>query len=325
MPMSIDIERIGECEFADMLPLPGASMNKYSRGKLTAVGGSREYPGAICLAAHAAERMGAGYVEVVCDPDSIPVVHDMSKSLVVRPWTDWTMHSSSLERLGPEHPQACLIGSGFCGGSDEENRLFAEVMSKCAHPVLVDGGAFQYLATDAGYDFSKRRAHHREDQGDKETFGLVLTPHFGEAARLSRATGIRIPDEASCPVKIEDIHDAYALRIASWAKDIAVAFHAVVVLKGPDTFIATPDSDLVRLMGFGTAALSKAGTGDVLAGLVSSLLAQGLLAVDSCVLGASLHALSGVLAADRLSEVCVCAEDIICFLPERIVSLLAQR
>ncbi len=323
--MSIDIERIGECELADMLPLPAASMNKYSRGKLTAIGGSREYPGAICLAAHAAERMGAGYVEVVCDPDSIPVVHDMSKSLVVRSWVDWTMQASSLEQLDPGHPQACLIGSGFYGGSDEENRLFTEVLSECAHPVLVDGGAFQCLATDAGRALSRRRASLREDQGDKETFALVLTPHFGEAARLSRTAGIRVPDEASRPVKIEGINDSYALSIASWAKGIADAFQAVVILKGSDTFIANPDSGLVRLMDFGTAALSKAGTGDVLAGMVSSLLAQGLPTVDSCILGTSLHALSGVLAADRLSEVCVCAEDIICFLPERIVALLDQR
>ena len=81
------------------------------------------------------------------------------------------------------------------------------------------------------------------------------------------------------------------------------------------------DGEQVVRMAEGTSALAKAGTGDVLAGMMGALLAQGLDPVDAGVLAATLHARAGRLAAERLTAICVCAEDVIEALPAAIVSL----
>lgn len=323
--MDIEVLAIERDELGGLLPFPDPVANKYSRGKLTVVGGSTMYPGAVCLAACAAERMGAGYVEVFCSEDAAPIARCASSSLVVHPWDTLDVASSSLHKSSPDRPQACLVGPGFSGGSDLaadpasaaaydiELHLLADLMQACTHPVLVDGGAIGRLANEKGMALATDRI----GLGD-----LVITPHLGEAKRLSRATGIPIPQEAYDPVKIDRISDDACISLAAWAHRIALAYHATVVLKGPDTFVARCDSSLVRMMGFGGPALSKAGTGDILAGMISSLLAQGSDPGDACVLASSLHALSASLASDALTEICVCPQDIICFLPEMIGSLI---
>ena len=80
------------------------------------------------------------------------------------------------------------------------------------------------------------------------------------------------------------------------------------LVKGPKSFIS--DGEIVAVMGEGTPALAKAGTGDVLAGMLGALLAQGLASFDACVLAATLHARAGRLAASELTERCVVAEDL---------------
>lgn len=312
--MSLKIYKVDRSSLEEMLPFPGLTANKYSRGKLTAVGGSRAYPGAICLAATAAERMGAGYVEVFCSDDAISVVRNASGSLVVRLWDQLDLKSSSLCEHISARPQACLVGPGFSSDrSQEEQQLFEDAMRHCAYPVLVDGGAIGCLASAQGIALSNARSSEAS---------CVITPHFGEAEKLARAAGIAIPQEAHHPVKIDDISGSSCISLARWAHDIASAYKATVALKGPDTFIAQHDCDTVYIMGFGTPALSKAGTGDVLAGMTSSLLAQGMDEQAACVLATSLHALSASLASEVLTEICVCPHDIICFLPEMIRSLI---
>lgn len=312
--MALEIRRVDRDSLEGMLPFPELTDNKYSRGKLTAVGGSSAYPGAICLAATAAERMGAGYVEVFCSDEAIPIVRNASESLVVRLWDQIDIASSSLHERVSSRPQACLVGPGFSSDdSQAERRLFEDAMGQCAYPVLIDGGAIGYLASTQGIALSNARPSEAS---------CVITPHFGEAERLAHAANIFIPQEAQNPVKIDDISSDSCISLAKWAHDLASAYKATVALKGPDTFIAKHDCDTVYIMDFGGPALSKAGTGDVLAGMTSSLLAQGMDEQAACVLATSLHALSASLASEVLTEICVCPQDIICFLPEMIRSLI---
>lgn len=126
----------------------------------------------------------------------------------------------------------------------------------------------------------------------------MLTPHAGEARRLCEGIGEN-PGSAS------DI-----------AEVLARAYHAIVALKGPDTLIV--GNGRRYLMREGTPALAKAGTGDVLAGIVAALLAQGLDAFDAAALGTLLHARAGSCAAEKLTDVSVIPEDVIAFIPEAI-------
>ena len=161
----------------------------------------------------------------------------------------------------------------------------------------------------------------------------LLTPHGGEATRL--AQGVRealeeADDAAARGTRSPLAEAAGALSPASRATlaeadpapaalacALAEAYGAVVALKGPVTFIASPDGT-AEVMDRGTSALAKAGTGDVLAGIVGALLAQGLSPRDAAALGCALHAEAGRTAAAALTDICVAAEELITYLPDAI-------
>lgn len=295
-------------DLAKHIPHPKKSANKYTRGKLTIVGGSAAYPGAVCLASLAAYRMGAGYVEVICAPETLPVVRTFNPNVVARSWNGWLASSSALDEADSAHPGACLIGSGL-EGIPEEAALVLEVLRVCKKPVVVDGGALTALASEGGRAVASLRA--------ESGLTTMLTPHFGEAARLGAPFKMK-PPKSPCSQPKDD---------ARFAQQIADAYGATVVLKGSDTFIAhaqMPHSgkdDAVYQMTLGTAALAKAGTGDVLAGMVAALLAQGADPLHAAEVGTTLHAEAGRIASERLTDVSVCATDVAESIPAAIASL----
>ncbi len=161
----------------------------------------------------------------------------------------------------------------------------------------------------------------------------LLTPHGGEATRLAQgarealeeaddaaARGTRSPlaeaAAALSPASRATLAEADPAP-AALACALVEAYGAVVALKGPVTFIASPDGT-VEVMDRGTSALAKAGTGDVLAGIVGALLAQGLSPRDAAALGCALHAEAARAAAAALTDICVAAEDLITYLPDAI-------
>lgn len=282
---------------AALLPWPAADANKYARGKLYLIAGAASYPGAARLAASAAERAGAGYVELFCAGKTLLAVRcGAQPSLVAHDWRAW--HPAHLARSRAEHPTACVIGCGFEGDAFERG-LLAETLRAFAGPVLVDGGALGLIADETGRRLAAERA--QDSAGP-----LVLTPHGGEAARLARGASL------------DDGLEAPELAVA-----LARAYHALVVLKGPITFIAD-ESDNVEKMERGTPALAKAGTGDALAGIIGALMAQGLAPRDAAALGCALHAEAGRAAAAELTEICAGAQDVIDCLP-RAVRFIAGR
>lgn len=280
-------------QLAALLPHPAADANKYTRGKLVLVAGSAAYPGAACLSAAGAQRAGAGYTEVLCAGKSMLTVRASSPSLVVRDWKTW--HPARLEQPKAGHPTACVIGCGFDPEDGSLAGMLMETLRAWQAPLLVDGGALALLASQTGRLLAEGRA--------RESRALVLTPHGGEAARLAKAADVETGTDP-----------------AQLACDLAAAYGAVVALKGPATYIATPEG-LVEPMTRGTAALAKAGTGDVLAGITGALLAQGLAPHDAAALGCALHAEAGQMAARALTDICVTAEDIPLYLPEAIKHL----
>ena len=268
-----------------------------SRPNLSLVAGSAAYPGAACLAADGATRAGAGYTEVFCAGKALLTVRGHRPSLVARDWRAW--HPGRPSRGGSgDHPRACVIGCGFDtaeGGATAG--LLMETLRAWEAPLLVDGGALGLLASPTGLRLAAERAAKGRP--------LVLTPHGGEAARLAAAASLA-PDR-----------DAPALAAA-----LARAYGATVALKGPRTYLADTRGN-VEVMDRGTAALAKAGTGDVLAGIIGALLAQGLSPVDAAALGCALHAEAGRAAEAALSALCVTADDLADFLPAAVRALAA--
>ena len=264
---------------------PTRDANKYSRGKLTLVAGSARYPGAAVLAARAGQRMGAGYTEVVTAREAVDVVRMASPSLVVRSLEGWSPKDLPASRDG--RPCAVCVGPGFVG-DERDADLVARVLKRAFCPVLVDGGGLAGLGLPKALGQLARRA--------ERGLATVVTPHGGEAARLAGVLGLAEKDPGQL------------------ASDLSGALHAIVVLKGPDTYVA--DGPHVRAMREGTPALAKAGTGDVLAGMIAALLAQGIEPIDAALLGAQLHARAGAAAAARLTDIAVAAEDVVEAIPE---------
>lgn len=278
-----------------LLPYPKREANKYSRGRLVVVAGSSAYPGAACLAALAGQRMGAGYTEVVTEEAAIAFVRIAGPSLVVRNEATWAGPASVVS--SPIRPCALAVGSGFDPDEGRSSGLLYRSLDGADAPVLVDGGALAALSSDEGRALCRERF-----LAGKQT---VVTPHGGEAARLAAPLGLPCDDPS---------------RLAML---LSLAYGVVVVLKGPDTWIS--DGEESYRMDEGTPALAKAGTGDVLAGMVGSLLAQGLDPFDACVLATTLHARAARFAAQEQTSISVIPEDVIEHLPKAIMSLKAQR
>ena len=264
---------------------PAQDANKYTRGKLVVVAGSPRFPGAAALAARAGQRMGAGYTEVVTVREAVCAVRACAPSLVVRELDGWC--AKDLPASSEGKPSAVCIGPGF-EGSDDEFALVERVLKRAEGPVLVDGGGLAALVSAKALARLTKRA--------EEGLATVVTPHGGEAARLAAHFSLPTEDPAQL------------------AAGLSLALRAIVVLKGPDTYVA--EGKRVEAMREGTPALAKAGTGDVLAGMIAALLAQGVEPFDAAFGGVQLHARAGIAAARAYSVVSVTPEDVIEAIPE---------
>jgi ADP-dependent NAD(P)H-hydrate dehydratase / NAD(P)H-hydrate epimerase len=178
--------------------------------------------------------------------------------------------------------QAWVVGSGLGAGGDAADVVRAVLGTDV--PVVVDADGLAVVASDP--DLVRRR-----------TAPTVLTPHAGEFARLVEA----------------DRDDVEAHRL-DHVRRAAASFGAVVLLKGSTTLVAAPDG-AVWVNSVDTAYLATAGSGDVLSGVIGSLLAAGVEAATAAAAGAFLHGLAGVLAAGR-PEVPLTAMDIAAALPD---------
>lgn len=266
------------------LPYPAADANKYSRGKLFAFAGSAAYPGAAMLAGDAALLSGAGYVQVVSEQSVVALVHAHRASLVATAIGDWSEDRYAAARAG--RPCAYLVGSGYDSSDPATEQRVLDVLAHAKAPVLVDGGGLAALVSADARELLASR--------ERQGYPAVLTPHAGEATRLAEG-GAAADDEVL-------------------ARELAARYHATVVLKGPVTIVC--DGENLYRMDKGTSALAKAGTGDVLAGMIGAFLAQGLEPFTASALGARVHAQAGREAAGRKTAICVTAEDVIEMIPE---------
>ena len=233
-------------------PFPTIEANKYSRGHSIVIGGSMSTTGATRLAALAALRVGSGLVSVASARDALPIYATALTSVMVKP-ADTLGDLAKL--IEDERITATLIGPG-CGVS-EVTREKSLLLLANRKPCVIDADAITAFQNNGKTLFQAIA-----DSGA----GVVLTPHEGEFSRLFKATGAK-PD-----------------RVREAAKESG----AVVVLKGSDTVIAAPDGRIA----FNNNApvwLATAGSGDVLAGMITGLLAQGMPAFEAACCAVWLH------------------------------------
>ncbi len=262
------------------LPTPlQADMHKYHRGHCVVVSGPASATGAARLAARGALRVGAGLVTVVGDAKAVETLSPALTAIMVRK-TDTAFDLEAL--LKDKRLNALVVGPGNGIGKSTQER--AAVALASAASVVLDADALTSFAgeTETLFKLLNERC--------------VLTPHEGEFERLFPGLLAR------------SVNRIEAARTA------AKRAGAVILLKGPDTVVAKPEGEAV----VNTNAppdLATAGAGDVLAGIIAGLMAQGVGPFDAARTGAFLHGESGRLAGPGLI-----AEDLPDLLPEVVQS-----
>jgi NAD(P)H-hydrate epimerase len=284
---------------AGLLPERPARGHKGSFGRLLVIAGSLDYAGAALLVCRSAGRAGVGLVTLAV-PESL---QPLFAAKVVEA-TTMALPEDDVEEIDPEpslarildhEHDAIVVGPGLRPGlatTDLVRRLILRTGDADAAPLVLDAEALRSLATMDDWWMGDRRA-------------AVLTPHAGEFARLRAGSG-RTPDEDGDLVADDEAR-------LNAAVEAAATWGSVVVLKGARTIIAGPDGT-AAIAPFENPALATGGTGDVLAGAIGSLLAQGLEPFAAARLGVYLHGVSGEAARERFGDAGLLASD----LPEGI-------
>jgi NAD(P)H-hydrate epimerase len=279
-----------ERDVLDLAPRREAGSTKFTSGEVLVVGGSRGLTGAVCLAAEAAIRAGAGYATVGVPADLEPIfevklTEVMSKSFGGAEGRLALSDADAILAAG-ERAAAVVLGPGL--GRDEDSLALARALAEpVAAPLLIDADGLNAHA-GALESLAARKSP------------TVLTPHAGELGRLLG----------------RDSGEVDAHRLAS-AREAAEAAKAVVVLKGDDSIVAAPGA--LAVSPGGSPMLATAGTGDVLSGTIGALLARGMEPFAAACAGVFAHGEAGRIAARRLgSTESVIATDVVAALPEAL-------
>ena len=239
------------------MPWPTAASHKHARGRLVVVSGEAWQTGAARLAARAGLRIGAGVVTVLSPPEALPINAAHLEAVMLRPFeTDLELEQASKDA------DAAVIGPA--AGVGEPTLLNVLALARTGAALILDADAITVFREDPEELFSLL------DRDD------VLTPHPGEFERLFPGLLAGSPE-----------------RIAA-ARTAAERAGAVVLLKGSDTVIAAPDGRCA-VNGNGSPWLATAGSGDVLAGFIGGLVAQGMESFEAACAGAWIHAEAGDL------------------------------
>ncbi len=267
---------VWQAEFPDL----DEGGHKYSRGHAVSISGGASATGAARLGARAALRIGAGLVTVASPPSALQV-NAMHLTAIMLQRFEGAEGLTAL--LDDKRKNAILVGPGNGVGAETRENVQAALTSGAATVLDADAlTSFEAIPRDLLVAIQNYFAG-----------PVVLTPHEGEFKRL-------FPDL-----------DGSKLERASAAAKIA---HAVIVLKGPDTIIASPDGRAVINANAGPE-LGTAGSGDVLAGMITGLLAQGMPAFSAAAAAVWLHGEAGRRVGRGLI-----AED----LPEQLPTLLQE-
>lgn len=253
------------------LPPRATDGHKGLFGRVLVIGGSDEMLGAPILSGRAALRTGSGLVQVAMPGSVLAAGLSACPELIGLKLDDAKSDRALLDAA--EKSEVIAIGPGLGISISSRRRLLKLIQLE--KPMVIDADALNLLAREKSWP-KKFDAH------------AILTPHPGEMKRLGKFLDINsVPSDE--PGRIE-----LATRAAK-------RFEQIVVLKGARTVVADFDGS-VFVNQTGDSTLSKAGTGDVLTGIIASLVGQGMTPFDAACLGVHLHGLAGELAGRKFGQ-----------------------
>ena len=272
-----------------VLPNRPLNANKGSFGRVVVVAGSINYIGAAYLACSGAVRIGAGLVTLATATSLQPILASKLTEVTYLPLPEsqpGIISPQSAELVNQQLNQynVLLLGCGI-GQSQSAQEFVTSLLFREGLPALVlDADALNALAQIPNW-------------WQRLNDDAILTPHPGEMARLSGASVAEIQSD----------------RVGI-ARKLAADWHKTIVLKGAYTVIAAPDGRC-RISNIANPGLASAGTGDVLAGAIAGLVAQGLSPFDAASLGVYLHGEAGEIIKTVLGDAGMTASDLLPALP----------
>lgn len=268
------------------LPKRSENSNKGTFGKVLNISGSEYMTGAGFLSSVSALKVGAGYVELASCERALNVVATLAPEVVLAPLSKIPELISNATVL--------LIGCGL-STSDTAKRIVKTVLP-AQIPTVVDADGLNILAE------SPEILHSAKNDKIKN---LIFTPHPKEASRL-----------LNC--ELEDVLN----DMENSAKKICEKYNCITVLKSHNTIVS--DGNKIYRNTTGNSALAKAGSGDVLAGIIAGLLAQKMTPFDASCLGVYIHGLAGDLAKNDLTAYGVLASDTVRYIPNALKILTKE-
>ena len=265
------------------------SAHKGDFGHLFVLAGSLGYTGAATLCSQAALLSGSGLVTLGIPKSLNPIVAKKLTEMITLPLPETGQHSFSLKALAPilkkmESVNALALGPGL-SQNPETIRLVHRLLPRIEAPTVLDADGLNAIAKDPSV-LKKTKAP------------ILITPHPGQMGRLIRQTGRFVQKHRE---KV--------------AKDFAVRYNIITVLKGYRTVVASPKGKLY-VNRTGNPGMATAGCGDVLTGIIGSFLGQGMNPFEAACRGVYVHGLAGDLAAKEKGEVSLIASDLLKFLPQ---------
>ncbi len=279
----------------DSLPMRKPDGHKGTFGKLFLLAGSTGMTGASVLAARSALRSGCGMTKIGCPNTTLPLIASTFIDTMTHGLPDVGKKGCLAKRgLGEvkivcaEH-DAVVIGPGL-GRHFETKELICRLLLSLEQPAVIDADGLHALNGELSI---------LEDCKAQ----LILTPHPKEFKNL---TGIDVPD---------DFHERIEV-----ARKFAIEYQTILVLKGSPTIVANYDGS-VYVNQTGNNGMAVGGSGDVLSGIIGSLLAQGQEPIDAALCGVFIHGLAGDIASFELGERSMMASDITEFLSDAFMML----
>ena len=281
------VRTAGKDIYRKMLPDRPEDSNKGTYGRLLVIAGSKGMAGAAYLNAHAAYMTGAGLVRIYTSSDNREILQTLLPEAIITTYEEY--NKEELLSLLTWADSVC-IGSGL-GMRRLSEKILKTVIEYVKVPCLIDADGLNLLAENKNYlnQMAERR--------------FVITPHMKE---MSRLTGTPVEELKADRIQI--------------LKDFISRYRITCVLKDSRTLIASEEKG-IRMNLTGNSAMAKAGSGDVLAGVISGWMVQGKEAEDAAELGTYIHGLSGDLAKFEKGVYSVMARDLIEYISKALMKL----
>ena len=287
----VELKALDKTEVKALLPKRSRTSHKNDFGHVLAVAGSQRMPGAACLACGAALRTGAGLVTAAFPEKAYPAFGGLlapeAMRLPLKDNEDGFLTLAAMPVLSGFLKKASVIilGPGL-GQCPDVEKVVAAVLEQATCPVVLDADGINAVAKNMSLLETCKAP-------------VIMTPHLGEFSRL---TGISV--------------SAIAENRGAVMKKFVKTYGVTLLLKGPDTLVASTDSAELYVNTTGNEGLAKGGSGDTLTGIIAGLLAQGMKPQQAAAVGAYLHGEAAEAVTDFYGKRSLVASDLIGMLPE---------